>query len=1055
MHISGVAKYGVHRKTKLEQMLKRIALLLIAALALSPLMSQETTVFTEANEAYKTGEILFEQGVFGKAQREFKRTLRLLQPVNEPTAELLQTKAELNYARCAVRLEQEDGEKLILDFVRKYAPHPLSNEALIEVANYYYNARQYEKAIEYFEEVPTLSMTRDQRAEVKFKLGYAQFVKKQFTKAKSNFRDIKDLENEYYYPTNYYLGLCYFFEGSYDAALRQFSVVERTRKYSRHIPFYKAQIYFAERRFDELIAYAEPKTKDKDVLKEKELKQLVGQAYFEKGQYDKALPYLQYYAERSSRLREEELYQIGYTYYQVGDYAKSIQYLKDLTTVDSEIGQNAMFILGDSYLRLNQRPSARAAFGNAKRMPYDDNIQEEALWNYAKLSYELKDPREAIASLQELRPDSRYYVEAQTLMSEIFLSYRDYKQALDILDKMPNKPPALQETYQKVSLYRGLQLMQNGEVDASIPHFQRARDVSIDARTRAIAIYWLGDIDHRRGEFDKSIRQLSQFLTLAKTMDRLPDESSIFTANYTQGYNYLKQENYAAALGFFEESVGGIKRNRPFIRNKKLQNLVLGDATLRAGDCLFKRNQYLRAVDYYNEAVDKQYAGFVYALYQKAIIEGLLGRTTNKLVALEQIADNYPESEYADDALLQLGTAYQEIGQLSKASEPLKRLIRDYRNKSDLVSKALIRLGLISYNQGSLDAAINYYKQVFASNPEASEANLAMAALEEIYVDDLGRADDYFAFLETVQGNVESEVRDSINFRAAESQFENANYERAVTAYTDYIRKFPRGLYLLPAYYHRGESYSVLRRYSEALDDYQEVVDKGQSQYFLRALEKAAIIAYNHEQDFSMSYNLYTQLEEAANNPDMRFEAQLGALRSAYRIGRSDAVYAQARKVANNPNASQLQIATANFYLGKMAFDQRDYGNALVAFDEVIRLSDNEQTAEARYLKAYIYYLQRNLEQAQQITISANKESSGYPFWVAKSIILLSDILSEKGDLYNARAALEALLENYQGDQELISEARRKLDIINGQLNSGSRLNTEPDDGTLEMDEGN
>jgi len=1036
-------------------MLKRIALLLMTALALSPLTAQQTTVFTEANEAYKTGTILFEQGVYGKAQNEFQRAMRLLQPVNEPAAELLQMKSELNYARTAVRLEQPDGEKLILDFVRTYAPHPLSNQALIEVANYYYNARQYEKAAEYYEQVPTLSMTRDQRAEVKFKLGYAQFVKKKFAQAKSNFRDIKDLENEYYYPTNYYLGLCYFFEGSYDSALRQFSIVERTRKYGRHIPFYKAQIYFAERRFDELIAYAEPKLKSKDILKEKELKQLVGQAYFEKGQYDKALPYLQYYAERSSRLREEELYQVGYTYYQVGDYTKAIQYLQDLTTVDSEIGQNAMFILGDSYLRLNQRRSARAAFGNAKRMPYDKNIQEEALWNYAKLSYELKDPREAIASMQELRADSRYYVEAQELMSEIFLSYRDYRQALEILDQMPNKTPALQETYQKVSLYRGLQLMQNGDVEASIPHFQRARDVSIDARTRAIAIYWLGDIDHRQNEYDKSIRNMSQFLTLAKTLDRMPDESSLFSANYTQGYNYLKQENYAAALGFFEESVRGIKRNQPFIRNKKLENFILGDATLRAGDCLFKRNQYQRAVDYYDEAINKQYTGFVYALYQKAIIEGLLGRTTNKLVALEKIADDYPDSEYADDALLQLGTTYQEIGQLSKAGDPLKRLIRNYRGKSDLISKALIRLGLISYNQGSLDAAINYYKQVFSSNPEANEANLALAALEEIYVDDLGRADDYFAFLETVQGNVESEVRDSINFRAAESQFENANYERAVTAYTDYIRKFPRGRYLLPSYYHRGESYSVLRQYSQALDDYQEVVNKGPGQYYLKALEKAAIIAYNHEQDFSLSYELYSQLEEAANNPDMRFEAQLGALRSAYRTGRSDAVYSQARKVANNPNASQLQIATANFYLGKMAYDQRDYTNAISAFNEVIRLSDNEQTAEARYLKAYILYLQRNLEEAQQIAINANKESSGYPYWVAKSIILLSDILSEKGDLYNARAALEALLENYQGDQEVINEAQQKLDTINRQLNSGSRLSTDPDPNTLEMDEGN
>lgn len=1037
-------------------MLKKFAPLCLLLLFALPLAAQQTAVFTEANEAYKSGVTLLEQGVYGKARQHFERAHRLLLPVNEPAAELLRTKAELNIARAAVRTQAPDGEKLILEFVRTYAPNPISNQALVEVASYYYNARKYEKAIDFFSRVPTTGMSREQKAEVKFKLGYSLFVEKQFEKAKANFRSIKDLKNDYYYPTNYYLGLCYFFEGNYDAAIAQFRIVEAARKYKPHVPYYLAQIYFAERRYDELIAYAEPRVKQRGVRKEKEIKQLIGQAYFEKGQYQNALPFLEYYAGRNSRLREEELYQIGYTYYQVGDYTKAIQYLKDLTTVDSDIGQNAMFILGDSYLRVNQRQYARTAFGNAKRMPYDKDIQEEALWNYAKLSYELKDPREAINALKELRPESPYYLEAQELMSEIFLSYRNYQQALDIIEGLPNRTPQLQETYQKVAYFRGLQLLQNGEMDAAKQYFETSLDVSLDARTRALAIYWLGDIAHRDEAYNASIRLMNQFLTLAKILSNLPDESSIFTANYTQGYNYLKQDNYTAALGFFEETVAGIKRNRSFIRNRKVEQQVLGDATLRAGDCLFKRNQYVRAVDYYDQAINKQYTGFEYALYQKAIIEGLLGRTSAKVLALEEIVQNHPESQYADDALLALGTTYQEIGQLSKAAEPLKQLLRNYQGKSDLVTKALLRLGLISYNQGNLEGAINYYKQVFANNPDASESNLALASLEEIYVDDLGQPDAYFAFLETVQGNVENEVRDSINFRAAESQFENANYERAVQSYTDYLRKFPRGLYTLPATYHRAESYAVLRQYSNALQDYATVVDKGQSRYYVKALEKAALIAYNHEKDFLLSYDLFSELEEVATSPEQRFEAQLGALRAAYRVGKDDAVYSLARKVATNPNASQLQVAAANFYLGKMAYDRQDYENALTAFNEVIRLSDNEQTAEARYLKAYIYYLRRDLEKAQEICINANKESSGYPFWVAKSVILLSDILREKGDLYNARAALEALLENYDGDPKLVNEARQKLQTINSLINQSSRLNTNPeDDEFMDTDGGN
>ena len=72
--------------------------------------------------------------------------------------------------------------------------------------------------------------------------------------------------------------------------------------------------------------------------------------------------------------------------------------------------------------------------------------------------------------------------------------------------------------------------------------------------------------------------------------------------------------------------------------------------------------------------------------------------------------------------------------------------------KSNLVNPALLKLGLISYNQGNTSAAINYYKQVFANNPENEEAKDALAALEEIYVKDLGKPGEYFAFLETIPG---------------------------------------------------------------------------------------------------------------------------------------------------------------------------------------------------------------------------------------------------------------------------------------------------------------
>ena len=1037
-------------------MIRKIALLLvILGTFIGEGIAQQTTVYTEANLAYKEGMAFFDEGLFGKAMGEFEKAVNLLKPVNDPEARLLSVKSELGYAKSAVQLELPDGEKLILDFIRKYDPDPIANQALIDIANYYYNARDYDRALDYFNRVPTSGMTREQRSEVRFRTGYANFVRKNFQEAKTSFREIKDFENKYFYPTNYYLGLTYFFEGNYGEAAKSFRSVEKSTRYKPHIPFYLSQIYFAEARYDELISYATPRLKDSKVKKKKEIQQLVGQAHFENGDYRRALPYLKYYAENSNKMRQEEFYQLGYAQYQTGDYRGAIRSFKELDGINSELGQHAMFYLGDANLKIGAKSTARSAFGKAKRLEYDPEIKEEAQFNYAKLSYELKDPREAIIALQGYDPNSKYYNEAQKLMSEIFISYRDYRQAIQIIERMPesSKTPQIQESFQKVTFFRGMQLVQEDRLGAAREHLEKSLTFPIDPMIKAQSVYWLGDIAHKEGQYRTSIRLTDQFLTLAKTLSGLPDESSIFTANYLQGYNYLKQKNYSAAVGFFRDASEGIQRNFNFIRNEGVRNDVLGDATLRTGDSFFKRNRYNDAVRFYDLAINRKYSNYVYAIYQKALIEGLRGKTTDKILALERLIDEFPESQYADDALFSLGTTYQEIGQLSNAVPPLQRLVRTYKSRSDLVNQALIKLGLVTYNQGNLDASIGYYKQVFNNNPTSAEANLALAALEEIYVDDLGQADEYFAFLETIPGyKLDNFARDSINFIAAESQFENANYERAVTSFTDYIRKFPQGRYQLEAHYYRAESHSVLRQYSQGLSDYEWVVGRGPSRYYVKALEKAAIIAYNHEQNFAKSFDLYQQLELSASSEDMRFEAQLGSLRSAYRINNTEAVYDLANKVAYNPSATPGQKATANFYIGKIAFDRQDYTGALTSFEEVIRASDNEQTAEARYLKAYIYYLRRDLETAQELLINANKESSAYPYWVAKSVILLSDVLAEKGDLYNARAALEALLENYNEDPELVATAQNKLNQLNTQINQGSRLAPDINRNTLEME---
>lgn len=1007
---------------------------------------------------FKQAEDHQQKNLLDKAQREYAEVATMLLPVHQPEAELLRIQSELNVAKLAVRLGKSDGEKLILDFVRRYQPDPIASSALLEIAKYYFDEGELDKSLEYYQMVPRDVLSADEQAEVNFRLGYAYFVQKDFEEAKRYFQFSRSTQGEFYYPTNYYLGIIQFFEGNYDLAEEQFRIAEKSPEYAQYIPYYITQIYFAQRRYDELIAYAGPLVESggSGPRNRKEMGQLLGQAYFERGDYAQARPLLEEYAKGNRKLREEELFQLAYAQYQTQDYKAAATSFREVSGQATAVGQSANFYLGDIALRQGDGVGARTAFAAAGRQAFDPELQQEALYNYAKLSYELGFPDDAVTAIEQLPADAKFYTQGQQLLGDVFTTTQDYQRALDKLEQMPDRSPQLDEAYQRAAFLRGLELLGQGELVQSKALLEKSLQRPVNSNYRAQALYWLADLANRQGDYEGSINLTNQFLTLAKTTQDLPPQSSVYTGNYLQGYNYLKQDNYASALNYFTATVEGIERNLPYIADTDVRERVLGDAVLRAGDAYFTRNQYDQAVRYYDDAIQRKTVGFVYALYQKALIEGLRGRNADKVVALEQLVQNYPNSQFADDALYQLALTYQELNRPQEALEPLRTIISQYKVNSPLVNQSLLQLGLISYNLGNSEASINYYKQVFTSNPSPGEATRARDALREIYVDDMGRADLFFQFFETLPGQeITTDARDSISFRAAVSQYENGNYERAVSALTDYLRQYPQSPNTLPGVFYRGDSYVALRRYNDALPDYEAVINAGPSRFYLPALKKASLIAYNSVEDFQRSYRLYTLLEAAADNETVRFDAQVGALQSAYRLNNTRATEDYAAKVAANDNATAAQRTVANFYLGKIAYDRQDYVRALPYFDQVIANSDDERTAEARYLRASTVYQQGDLDRAQQLSLEANRESSGYPYWVAKTVILLSDVLRDKQDLYNARAALEALLENYTEDAELVAEARQKLAQVEQEIAAGSRLNTQPaNPNRLELDNG-
>ncbi len=163
---------------------------------------------------------------------------------------------------------------------------------------------------------------------------------------------------------------------------------------------------------------------------------------------------------------------------------------------------------------------------------------------------------------------------------------------------------------------------------------------------------------------------------------------------------------------------------------------------------------------------------------------------------------------------------------------------------------------------------------------------------------------------------------------------------------------------------------------------------------------------------------------------DEKYKASLGALRSAFRITNAAGIKKHANIVVNSKKADPEDKSTAYYYLAKTWYKENSLENAFSAFSSVGETVNTNQAAESRYMMAEILYKQKQTDKAEKQCNAANEKNAAYPFWIAKSLILLSDIYIDKKDLFNARAALEAVIENFPEDQDLQSIAKTKLKAV-------------------------
>lgn len=877
-------------------------------------------------------------------------------------------------------------------------------------ALYYFDQKDYIQSLTYFEQYP-----QSGNPEIWMKHGYALFATKQFAQATDKFALIQN-DTEYSTPAKYYMGMSSYYLKDYSTAVQYLKEIDQIKPYKTYTPEYITQIYFAQKQYQEVINYGSNHLSEDHPTTH----YLVGQSYYNLGNNSKALYHLSVYESATEKLSAEDFFQLGKLNQQSGNNQKALQYFTEIASMNTPISNHAKYLMASIHQSLNENEEAISLLNEVGLS--DLNVKDNANLLAAQLSINLANNRKALEFCERISNSSEYYTTGQQLTGLILEGDSDIEGSLRYLESNTIRSDELDYTYQKLLLKKVELLGTNGDFSNIHQTISKADKSKLTIEQRSELHYWEGKSYFVQGNASESIVPLKKSITALQTNYLSDAHYMIGYAEATQGHDADANNSIINAIKY-SDGMGSEYR--------KTLYMIGANTALGIDDVATAKNHYESAAK----------LGSDDAIAQLAKIAKRENDTYTRIYLLESLVELYPDSKYSQESYFELGESHIQLGKFTQAIKFFDKGIANSRVENEISYESYLRLGLCYYNLGKLAEATEAYQYVASNSPSGNQQIVAVNALKEVYLNDRGDPDAYFEFVESSTNlEINTVEKDRIAYSVGNNRFETADYDLSITAHQKYLQNYPDGLFYSDALYQIAESYLYQNSYTSALTYYQEYLSQQQrGNAYHEAMRKAAVIALNHTNAFDISYEYYDQLIEISTDPSLKKEAIDGALYSAIKLQNGEAGRL-AEYVINDQSRSDTEKAKAYYHKGKFKIAQMQYDEAIQALTQVTRMNKSNIAAESNYLIADLFYKNGDLEVAERQAKESTKRSREYPLWIAKSLLLLSDIYIDKEDFLNAQAAAEAVMENYQENSEIQSETEEKLALIKTIMDSNSRV---------------
>ena len=867
----------------------------------------------------------------------------------------------------------------------------------------------YKQSLKFLEPIEVHALTREHQTDYSFYRGYAYLMLQEYQRASIYFAQLSKGDSRYATRGTYYYAYCMYKLEKYDKALPALKRLENAPEYNKTVPYYITQIQFAQGNYEEAAIRAEViLAEHPDSPNNGELHRLLGEIAYQKKDYNAAVDHLQQYLQAAKAQKEEplrnDMFMLGSSEYALGHYDAAVVALKQVKQQNDTLSEAACLAMGNAYVQLKQLEQAKLSYQAAAGYKLTPRVTEEAAYNYALCTYQsssaLGESVRAFNDFLHQFPESKYEERIYQLLSDALMQSKNYAAAIATLDSIAKPSPKMRQTKQYLRYQLGADNFLQGKMQASVDWMTEVIGHTGESDKYTTEAYYVrAEAEYRLREYAKCEQDLKAFFSRS---DAKKSDNYVI-ARYLQGYCFFSQGQYNAARNAFSTYIDEALATEP----------TYADALNRIGDCYFNAREFQSAISYYSQVSKLQAAGADYALFQKGYALGLQHKYGEKVNVLSELVKRYPKSDYADDGLYEIARAQLQQENERGAIASYEQLLASYPH-STLSRKASLERAMIYRNLHETDQAIAAYRQTIEKYPATEEAYTALDALQALYVEN-GRVEEYLAYtknLAKINMTVTTQ-EDSLLYAAAEMQYMQAAYQKATVALSNYITQYcAGGRYCTTARYYLADSYYRLGKSSEALAQYMVLAESTANPYQEEAATRVAEICFD-KGDYAAAMEAFYRMHALSSSRENTQIARLGILRCSQRLGRHQATIDIADQILSDAPVSDEMRAEALYGRAKALVAKGQWTKAQPDLKALASEVRTARGAEAEYLLAQSYFELNDLEASEAEIMHFTQMNTQQQYWLARALILLSDINKAHGEFFQARQYLRVLQQNY------------------------------------------